>query len=358
MREHGLGTNRRKFLRYLAMLGVGGQTLLRSWDVRAAAAATKEAVGASLPLPSMAHRRLGRTGWEASRLVFGCGAALYSRPNGPLLDAAFEAGINVFDVGFRGYYDDAEKHLGPFARKMRDRIFLISKAYLPLEVEPDEEVTTAQARSGSSGWVEALEGSLRELGVDHVDAYYLMGSNNPSVVGSDEIQSAFQGARQAGKVRFLGLSTHQNAQRVLEAAIRSGGYDLAMIAITPAGWYDWADKSILAGSPPMQALQPLLARAREAGIGLVGMKAGRHLAGRRFLGFGNSRAFDAYYDEKLLGAKLSPYQRSYAYVLEHGLDVVNADMQSFAHLHENVVAAATSPHYFAQEPYPERHANG
>ena len=347
MSDDGLRTDRRKFLQILAMLGIAGRTLLRSRDVRAAKTAARQAMGASPALPAMPRRRLGRTGWEASRLIFGCGAALSQRPNEPLLDAAFEAGINVFDVGFRGYYDDAEKHLGPFARRMRDRIFLISKAYVPLDVEPDDPVTGAQARVGAAGWLESLDGSLRELGVDHVDAYYLMGSNNPSIVASDEIRSAFQKARQAGKVRFLGLSTHQNAQSVLEAAIRSGGYDLAMIAITPAGWYDWADKSILAGSPPMNALQPLLARAREAGIGLVGMKAGRHLAGRRFLGWGNSRAFDAYYDEKLLGAKLSPHQRSYAYVLEHGLDVVNADMQSFEHLRENTVAAATSPHYFA-----------
>jgi aryl-alcohol dehydrogenase-like predicted oxidoreductase len=347
MRQDGLRTDRRKFLQYLAALGIGGQTLLRSWDVRAAAAATSQAAGASPPLPPMARRRLGRTGWEASRLVFGCGAALSRRPNDALLEAAFEAGINVFDVGFRGYYKDAEKHLGPFARSRRDRIFLISKAYVPLEVEPDEEVTSAQARSGAAGWLEALDASLRELGVEQLDAYYLMASHNPSVVGSDEIQSAFQKARDAGKVRFLGLSTHQNAQKVLGAAIRSGGYDLAMIAITPAGWYDWADKSILEGSPAMLELQPVLAGAREAGIGLVGMKAGRYLAGRKFLGWGNPQAFDAYYDRKLLGAKLSPYQRSYAYVLEHGLDVVNADMQSLAHLHENVVAAATSSRYFA-----------
>ena len=38
---------------------------------------------------------------------------------------------------------------------------------------------------------------------------------------------------------------------------------------------------------------------------------------------------------------------SYAFVLEHGLDAVNADMQSFAHLEQNVVAAATAPRYFA-----------
>jgi aryl-alcohol dehydrogenase-like predicted oxidoreductase len=347
MRTSGLHTDRRSFLRFLAMLGVGGQTLLRSGDVRAAAEAAREAAGLGAPLPPMTRRTLGRTGWEASRLVFGCGAALSDRPNDPLLEAALEAGINVFDVGFRDYYDDAEKNLGPFARRTRSRIFLISKAYVPLEVEPDEEVSGAQARAGAAGWLASLDASLRELGVDHVDAYYLMASNNPSIVGSDEIQSAFQRARQAGKVRFLGLSTHQNAQRVLEAAIRSGGYDLAMIAITPGGWYDWAEKKLLVGSPPMEALQPLLARARDAGIGLVGMKAGRYIAGRRFLGWGNPSAFDAYYGEKLLGAKLTPHQRSYAYVLEHGLDVVNADMQSFEHLRENLIAAATSSQYFA-----------
>lgn len=38
---------------------------------------------------------------------------------------------------------------------------------------------------------------------------------------------------------------------------------------------------------------------------------------------------------------------AYAYVLEHGLDVVNADMQNFKHLEENITAAATS-HTFEQ----------
>ena len=77
------------------------------------------------------------------------------------------------------------------------------------------------------------------------------------------------------------------------------------------------------------------------------MKAGRYLAGRKFLGWGRPTAFDELYDPKLLAAKLSAYQRSYAFVLEHGLDVVNADMQSLPHLRENIVAAATSRRYFA-----------
>jgi hypothetical protein len=77
------------------------------------------------------------------------------------------------------------------------------------------------------------------------------------------------------------------------------------------------------------------------------MKAGRYLAGRKFLGWSKPDAFDEFYDESLLASGLSPYQRSYAYVLAHGLDVVNADMQSLAHLQENIVAATTSSQFVA-----------
>ena len=90
-----------------------------------------------------------------------------------------------------------------------------------------------------------------------------------------------------------------------------------------------------------------MARARKAGIGLVGMKVGRLLAGRRWGGGANGKVFDGHYDEAFLAADLSDFQRSYAYVLAHGLDVVNADIQDYAILKENFVAAATSERYFA-----------
>ena len=44
-------------------------------------------------------------------------------------------------------------------------------------------------------------------------------SNNPSLIKSEEILGAYEKAKQAGKVNHLGLSTHQNAQKVLEAAM-------------------------------------------------------------------------------------------------------------------------------------------
>lgn len=346
--------SRRSFLRALALVGIGGQSLLRSRDARAAVYATRKAAAetgaAQASWPEPTHRVLGRTGFRGSRLVFGCGAALARRRRDDLLDAALDAGINVFDNGTRRYYNDAEVNLAPFLarhRAQRDEIFLISKAMTYIEADPEEEVSVAQAREGAATWSELLDQSLRELGVDHVDAYYVMGSNNPHIVKNPEMRRAFERARDAGKVKHWGLSTHQNAQRVLAAAAETGWYDLAQIAVTPAGWYDWADKNILPGSANMKELVPFLDEIRESGIALIGMKAGRYLAGRKFLGWGKPDAFDAHYSEELLTSSLSPFQRSYAYVLAHGLDAVNADMQSFAHLEENVAAASRSQSLFA-----------
>ena len=348
MAELSSKTNRRSFVELLTLLGVGGGALLRTRDVRAAVNTAQEAAdkmpGAE-PWPGMTYRTLGRTGFRASRLVYGCGAALAGRPNDRLLNVALEAGVNVFDVGYSGYYRNAERNLASFAKAHRNEIFLISKA--PVNVGADDEVTTEVAKEAARTWSMLLDKSLTELDTEHVDAYYQMAANNPAVVRAEELRRAFEDAKAAGKVSFLGLSTHENAQQVLEAAIDTGWFDLAMIAITPAGWYDWNKRQILSESDDMAHLAPLLARARKAGIGLVGMKVGRLLAGRRWGGGANGKVFDGYYDEALLAADLSDFQRSYAYVLAHGLDVVNADIQDYAILKENFVAAATSERYFA-----------
>jgi len=344
--SNNLMIGRRRLVQYLTMLGIGGQALLRSGNLSAAIAEAKDTIS-SAPWPEMTYRTLGRTGFNASRLVFGCGAALSKSRADDLLNAAFDGGVNVFDVGTSRYYDEAERNLAPFLKQHLDDVFLISKAMLPLEIEPNETVSVADARQAAAAWLELMDESLRELQVEHVDAYYVMASYNSSLVASEEMFSAFSKAKAAGKVSHIGLSTHQNAQRVLEAAMETGRYDLAQIAVTPAGWYDWADKGILPDSPPMTGLRAFLDGLRASGIGLIGMKAGRYLAGRKFLGWGKSDAFDEHYDAGFLASGLSAFQRSYAFVLAHGLDAVNADMQAFAHLEENVAAAASSKRHFA-----------
>jgi aryl-alcohol dehydrogenase-like predicted oxidoreductase len=322
---------RRKFLKAMSVGAAGLHLRPFSWQDK----------------PPMTYRKLGRTNFMSSRLVFGGGAALAGGKAVRLLDRALEAGINHFDLGSNVYYRGAEKSFAPFLKKHRDKIWVVSKAPVMVRVKPGEPLSLERAKAAAKTWTKLLEASLKDLETEHVDAYYLMAAESPDLVGSEEMYNAFLAAKKAGKVDFFGLSTHKNAQQLLEVAIGTGWYDVAMLGITPAGWYDWEKHDLLEGTPSLTELGGLLKRAQQAGIGLIGMKTVRHLAPKTSLGKGDPTVFDKYYSEKLLSSSLNPFQRAYAYALEHGLDVVNADMQNFKHLEENIVAAATSSGYFS-----------
>jgi aryl-alcohol dehydrogenase-like predicted oxidoreductase len=326
-RKHSGSLNRREFMK-ICTVGALGVSSLQAGDAFL-----------SQDRPTMTYRKLGRTNFESSRLVFGGGAALIGGRAVRLLDVALEADINHFDVGSNAYYRGAERNLAPFLKKNRDKVWVASKAPIMVRIKPGESITIEQAKNAAARWTKLLEASLKDLDTDMVDAYYLMAVEHPSLVSSEEMYNAFLRAKKAGKVRFFGLSTHKNAHKVLEAAIETGWYDAAMIGITPAGWYDWEKHDLLQGTPNLLELGELLQRARSAGIGLIGMKTVRHLAPKAAWGKGDITAFDKFYSKEFLGSPLNPFQRAYAYVLEHGLDVVNADMQNLTHLEENIIAA-------------------
>lgn len=339
--------DRREFIKWSVMMAMSGKALM------ADAASEPSGKPAPEPLihrnerPTMTYHKLGRTNFMSSRLVFGGGAALSGGKGVRLLDRAFEAGINHYDLGSNIYYKGAERHFAPFMKAHRKDIWVISKAFVPIKAKPGEDVTVDALKQGAAFWTNLLEGSLKDLNTDYMDAYYLMGVNNPSVVRSEEVYNAFLKAKKAGKVGHWGVSTHENAANVLEAMIETGWYDIAMIGITPAGWYDWIKKDLVKGTPPLADLAPPLKRAENAGIGLVGMKTTRHLSLQEAWFKKKPDIFDHLYGSKLMAAPFNPYQRAYAYALENGIHVVNADMQNFKHLEENITAAATSSRYFA-----------
>jgi len=333
--------DRREFIKIMTTAAFSGPIL-----VTAAYSETKESTETKETIhlneqPTMTYRKLGRTGFMSSRLVFGCGAALMYGRAVRLLERAFEAGINHFDVGSDTYYKGSERNLAPFLKTHRDQVWVVSKAPAIVHTKSSDSITLEQAKSAAKYWAGLMDASLKDLQTEYVDAYYLMAVDNPSLVRSEEVYNVFLKAKAAGKVGYFGLSTHKNAQEVLEAAIETGWYDLAMIGVTPAGWYDWSTKSLAHDTSKLVELQGLLQRARKAGIGLIGMKAVRLLAPFWSLGKGDPTAFDHVYAEKFKSSSFNPFQRAYAYVLQHGLDVVNADMQNFKHLEENITATAT-----------------
>jgi aryl-alcohol dehydrogenase-like predicted oxidoreductase len=336
--------NRRDFLRTTA---AATATTAVAPSARAQEAAPGDGLIHRNERAGMPYRKLGRTDFLCSRLVFGGGAALIGGKAVRLLGAAFDAGVNFYDLGSNAYYKGSERAFAPFLAAHRGEIWVTSKAPLrPVDgYEPGKPLTAAQGKALADYWTGLLDASLADLGTDRVDAYYLMGVGEPEVVRCEPLHEAFLKAKRAGKVGHWGVSTHKNAQQVLDAVVETGWYDLAMIAITPAGWYDWDSKSLLPGTPAMADLQPTLQRARDAGIGLVGMKAARYLSSRGKEGL--EGAFDRHYSEKVMQSGLSPWQRSYAFVLAHGVDVVNSDMQNFAHFQANLAAVQRSAELFA-----------
>lgn len=116
-----------------------------------------------------------------------------------VVDAALEAGINLFDTadvyGGRG---KSEEFLGKALGPQRDEALIATKFGSPMSDD-------GQSQGGSARWIrEAVEGSLRRLGTDRIDLYQLHSpdTNTPQ----EETLAALDELVRAGKVREIGCS--------------------------------------------------------------------------------------------------------------------------------------------------------
>jgi aryl-alcohol dehydrogenase-like predicted oxidoreductase len=79
--------------------------------------------------------------------------------------------------------------------------------------------------------VDSLEASLKRVGTDYFDIMMCPhGANSPEDLECPEIVETFQQLKKQGKVRFLGVTSHNDPAGVLRAATTAGYYDVAMIA--------------------------------------------------------------------------------------------------------------------------------
>lgn len=145
---------------------------------------------------SIPRRSLGKTGENISIIGFG-GIAL--RNNGQefankLVPSAFEAGINYFDVA--PGYGDAQDLMGAPLKPYRDKVFLACKT----------------GKRDKAGAEKELNESLKLLKTDHFDLYQLHAMSKmedvEKVLSADGALETFMKARQAGKVKHLGFSAH------------------------------------------------------------------------------------------------------------------------------------------------------
>ncbi len=153
----------------------------------------------------MQQRSLGMTGTHIGAVGQGC--ALFSEGYGTpedsgslaALETALEAGVTLFDTADAYGIGHNEELLGRFLRGRRNRAVIATKAGLVRK--PGEPA----AISNSPEYIRsACEASLRRLGVDTIDLYYLQ--RRDPAVPLEEVIGAMAGLVRAGKIRYLGLS--------------------------------------------------------------------------------------------------------------------------------------------------------
>lgn len=196
------------------------------------------------PPGEMRYRPLGRTGLKVSEIAFGA----HGVDNPPLARAALDAGINTFCTS--GQYLDGreEEALGLALReagKPREGLVLFTGNV----VQP--EATTQDVQDD-------IDQSLRRLGTDYIDVYYAGSVRSPAELRVAAFHEAIEKAKQAGKVKHLGMSGHSGGmQECLNAAIDDGRFDVFFIK------YDFVSYPDQSG---------ILRRAAERGIGTVVFK--------------------------------------------------------------------------------------
>lgn len=118
----------------------------------------------------MEYRFLGRTGVRISRLSLGAMSfGTDEAAAAALFDRSLEVGINHFDTADVYGGGRSEDILGRLVARAscRDRVVIASKAYFPTGPDPNAR--------GSSRYhlVQSVEASLRRLGTDRIDLFYL-----------------------------------------------------------------------------------------------------------------------------------------------------------------------------------------
>jgi aryl-alcohol dehydrogenase-like predicted oxidoreductase len=149
----------------------------------------------------MRYRNLGSAGVRVSELCLGAmmfGGATGAAEAVQIIHRAIDDGINFLDTANVYAKGESERIVGQAVRDRRDRVVLATKVRVAVGAGPND--------AGSSRYhiLREAENSLRRLGLDHIDLYYLHQYDWQTPL--EESLRALDDLVRQGKVRYLGCS--------------------------------------------------------------------------------------------------------------------------------------------------------
>ncbi|MBM4385459.1 MAG: aldo/keto reductase [Deltaproteobacteria bacterium] len=244
--------DRREFLFRSAALGA--VPLVATLGVDAAGAAQP-------PLAPQVRRKvpLGRTGLLIPDIGFGA-----SRLSGDvaLVQHALARGITYYDTAESYAGSESESTLGRALAGRRDEVVLATK-------------THGGAHTSRAELMASLDASLARLRTDRVEVFFNHAVNGTDRLRNEEWFEFASRAKQAGKIRFTGISGHGgNLVECLDLAVAEKLVDVLLVAFNFG--QDPAFYERFTGSFDFIATQPelprVLKKAKASGIGVVAMK--------------------------------------------------------------------------------------
>lgn len=199
------------------------------------------AAGLSLPATGVVsaapllYRTLGKTSLKVTQVGFGC--MITSDPS--VVERGIDMGITYFDTARVYQSGNNERMVGAVLKGKRDKLVLSTKS---------------TSRKGKDALAD-LETSLKLLGTDHVDIWYMHAVDDPKEV-TDDLISAWETAKKQGKIRHIGISTHQ-PNALVDRVLQAGKFEVLL-----------STYNFTIGSANDAAFD----RLNKAGIGLVAMK--------------------------------------------------------------------------------------
>jgi aryl-alcohol dehydrogenase-like predicted oxidoreductase len=148
---------------------------------------------------------LGRDGATVSALGLGCAALATAGDPGAVVNAALDAGMEFFDTSDLYGVGESETVLGRALSGIARNRFTIATKFGSMPGKADGVGEGPRTVNNDPRHIaKACEASLRRLGVEAIDVYY-MHRRDPAVPVEDSV-GAMARLVEAGKVRFLGLS--------------------------------------------------------------------------------------------------------------------------------------------------------